>query len=43
MSTRTPRADPLTFLTDELNSLKAQGLHRSLRVLEVGRDEPVYL
>ena len=29
-----PRRDPLAFLTTELESLKAQGLYRSLRVLE---------
>ena len=29
-----PRPDPLAFLTTELESLKAQGLYRSLRVLE---------
>ncbi len=34
MSTGTPRVDPLKFLTDELDGLKAQGLHRSLRVLD---------
>ncbi|HXG87582.1 MAG TPA: glycine C-acetyltransferase [Vicinamibacterales bacterium] len=28
------RADPLQFLTDELDSLKQQGLYRSLRILE---------
>ena len=28
------RPDPLAFLNDELAALKAQGLHRSLRVLE---------
>jgi glycine C-acetyltransferase len=28
------RADPLTYLSDELESLKQQGLHRQLRVLE---------
>ncbi|MEO6224204.1 MAG: glycine C-acetyltransferase [Vicinamibacterales bacterium] len=28
------RADPLAFLTTELNSLREQGLYRSLRVLE---------
>src|SRR5690349_9121307 len=28
------RADPLRFLTDELDSLKQQGLYRHLRVLE---------
>ena len=34
MSTSTPRIDPLSFLTDELDSLKVQGLYRSLRVLD---------
>lgn len=34
MSTSTPRVDPLTFLTEELDSLKAQGLYRSPRVLD---------
>jgi glycine C-acetyltransferase len=28
------RTDPLSFLTDELNALKAQGLYRRLRVLD---------
>ncbi|MGH9174599.1 MAG: aminotransferase class I/II-fold pyridoxal phosphate-dependent enzyme, partial [Vicinamibacterales bacterium] len=28
------RADPLTFLSDELDALKQQGLYRTLRVLE---------
>ena len=28
------RPDPLSFLSDELNSLKAQGLYRHLRVLD---------
>ena len=28
------RADPLAFLTTELNSLREQGLYRSLRILE---------
>jgi glycine C-acetyltransferase len=28
------RPDPLTFLSDELDSLKAQGLYRRLRILE---------
>ena len=28
------RRDPLAYLTDELNALKAQGLYRSLRILE---------
>lgn len=28
------RADPLTFLSDELESLKQQGLYRQLRILE---------
>jgi glycine C-acetyltransferase len=28
------RQDPLSFLTTELDSLRAQGLHRSLRILE---------
>jgi glycine C-acetyltransferase len=31
---RTARPDPLAFLTTELESLQAQGLYRSLRVLE---------
>ena len=34
MNTSTPRVDPLQFLTVELDSLKAQGLHRTLRVLD---------
>ena len=34
MSTSTRRIDPLKFLTDELDSLKAQGLYRRLRVLD---------
>ena len=34
MSTGTHRMDPLKFLTDELDSLKAQGLYRRLRVLD---------
>ncbi len=34
MSTSTHRVDPLKFLTDELDSLKAQGLYRTLRVLD---------
>ena len=34
MSTSTPRIDPLKFLSDELDSLKAEGLHRTLRVLD---------
>ena len=34
MSTSTPRVDPLKFLTDELDGLKAQGLYRALRVLD---------
>jgi glycine C-acetyltransferase len=32
--TTTARRDPLQFLTDELDSLKAQGLYRHLRILE---------
>jgi len=32
------RADPLSFLNTELDNLKAQGLHRSLRILD-GRQE----
>jgi len=32
------RADPLAFLTTELNTLREQGLHRSLRILE-GRQQ----
>jgi glycine C-acetyltransferase len=34
MNTSSGRVDPLTFLTEELNSLKAQGLYRSLRILD---------
>jgi glycine C-acetyltransferase len=34
MATTSGRLDPLKFLSDELDSLKAQGLYRSLRVLE---------
>ena len=34
MNTSTGRADPLRFLTEELDSLKAQGLYRSLRILD---------
>jgi glycine C-acetyltransferase len=34
MNTSTGRVDPLTFLSEELNSLKAQGLYRSLRILD---------
>src|SRR5438128_2559780 len=29
-----PRADPLAFLSTELDSLKAQGLYRHLRILD---------
>ena len=29
------RRDPLSYLSDELNSLKAQGLYRTLRVLDI--------
>src|SRR5438132_14258933 len=29
-----PRADPLAFLSTELDSLKAQGLYRRLRILD---------
>jgi glycine C-acetyltransferase len=32
------RADPLAFLTDELNSLRDQGLYRSLRILETRQE-----
>lgn len=32
------RADPLAFLTDELNTLRDQGLYRSLRVLETRQE-----
>ncbi len=34
MPSHISRADPLQYLSDELESLKAQGLYRSLRVLE---------
>jgi len=34
-----PRADPLAFLTNELDTLKQQGLYRRLRVLE-GEQKP---
>jgi glycine C-acetyltransferase len=34
MSPTTPRVDPLSYLADELEQLKAQGLYRHLRVLE---------
>ena len=34
MDTSSGRVDPLTFLTDELDGLKAQGLYRSLRILD---------
>jgi glycine C-acetyltransferase len=33
-SSRTNRLDPLKYLSDELDSLKAQGLYRSFRVLD---------
>ena len=33
-SSRTNRLDPLKYLSDELESLKAQGLYRSFRVLD---------
>ena len=35
------RPDPLSFLGDELNSLKAQGLYRHLRVLHREQVPPV--
>ena len=28
------RTDPLSYLSNELNNLRQQGLHRSLRILE---------
>jgi glycine C-acetyltransferase len=34
MSPTTPRVDPLSYLADDLEQLKAQGLYRHLRVLE---------
>jgi len=34
MSPTTPRVDPLSYLADDLEQLKAQGLYRRLRVLE---------
>src|SRR4249919_2456061 len=34
MSSTTPRVDPLSYLADDLEQLKAQGLYRHLRVLE---------
>jgi glycine C-acetyltransferase len=34
MSPTTPRVDPLSYLADELEQMKAQGLYRHLRVLE---------
>ena len=34
MATSTNRLDPLGYLTAELDALKSQGLHRSLRVLD---------
>ncbi len=34
MATTSGRLDPLKFLSEELDSLKSQGLYRSLRVLE---------
>src|SRR3954465_7137208 len=34
MSPATPRTDPLTYLAEDLEQLKAQGLYRHLRVLE---------
>jgi glycine C-acetyltransferase len=34
MSPTTPRVDPLSYLADDLDQLKAQGLYRPLRVLE---------
>jgi glycine C-acetyltransferase len=34
MSPTTPRVDPLSYLADDLEQMKAQGLYRHLRVLE---------
>jgi glycine C-acetyltransferase len=34
MSPTTPRVDPLSYLADDLEQMKAQGLYRRLRVLE---------
>src|SRR6202049_4576116 len=34
MATTTPRANPLSYLTDQLNDLKLKGTHFSLRVLD---------
>src|SRR5438045_9452852 len=34
MPTQTARANPLFYLTDQLNELKAKGTHFKLRVLE---------
>src|SRR6201982_2183090 len=34
MVTQTARANPLSYLTDQLNELKAKGTHFRLRVLE---------
>src|SRR5213596_624384 len=40
MPTQTARANPLSYLTDQLNDLKAKGTHFHLRVLE-DEQEPV--
>ncbi len=37
MSSQPVRPDPLMYLGDELQSLKQQGLYRSLRILETGQ------
>src|SRR5881392_3229081 len=34
MSPATPRIDPLSYLADDLEQLKAQGLYRRLRILD---------
>ena len=34
MATATARANPLSYLTDQLNDLKAKGTHFKLRVLD---------
>ena len=34
MATATTRVNPLSYLTDQLNELKAKGTHFRLRVLE---------
>jgi hypothetical protein len=34
MATATTRANPLSYLTDQLDELKAKGTHFNLRVLD---------